>query len=177
MTWAGDQRRLPRQGRHWPSRTGSVDAVAASERGLTLLELLLVVAVIATLAAIGLWGYGEYTASARLARAVSDIHVISSEADLFHFTSRRYPSSLDEIGRAGFKDPWGNPYQFLNIADLAPPQGQMRKDRFLVPINSDYDLYSMGPDGRSVSPLTASESRDDIVRAANGGYIGPASKY
>jgi general secretion pathway protein G len=53
----------------------------------------------------------------------------------------------------------------------------MRKDRNLVPINSDYDLYSMGPDGESMPPLTAARSRDDIVRANNGGFVGTAEAY
>ncbi len=46
-----------------------------------------------------------------------------------------------------------------------------------MPINSDFDLYSMGPDGRSVSPLTSSLSRDDIVRANNGRFVGTAASY
>ena len=55
--------------------------------------------------------------------------------------------------------------------------GKKRKDKSLHPLNSDYDLYSMGPDGRSVSPLTAKASRDDIIRANNGGFIGVAEDY
>jgi general secretion pathway protein G len=55
--------------------------------------------------------------------------------------------------------------------------GQMRKDRFLVPINSTYDLYSKGKDGRSVMGLTANDSRDDIIRANDGAFIGLASDY
>jgi general secretion pathway protein G len=57
------------------------------------------------------------------------------------------------------------------------PRGNLRKDRFLVPINTDFDLYSMGEDGRSVGPLRARHSRDDIVRASNGRYVGTASGY
>ncbi len=53
----------------------------------------------------------------------------------------------------------------------------MRKDRFLVPINTDFDLYSMGRDGKSTPPLTAAASRDDIIRANGGAYIGPAKGY
>ena len=53
----------------------------------------------------------------------------------------------------------------------------MRKDHRLVPINSDYDLYSMGKDGRSVSPLTARHSHDDIIRANDGDYVGLAKDY
>jgi general secretion pathway protein G len=54
---------------------------------------------------------------------------------------------------------------------------ECRKDRNLVPINTDYDLYSMGADGKSVPPLTAMASRDDIIRANDGQYIGLASRY
>ncbi len=53
----------------------------------------------------------------------------------------------------------------------------MRKDRFLVPLNTGFDLYSMGPDGRSVAPLTAAASRDDVVWANDGAFIGPASDF
>jgi general secretion pathway protein G len=55
--------------------------------------------------------------------------------------------------------------------------GQPRKDHFLHPINSDFDLYSMGKDGDSVAPLTAQKSRDDIIRANDGGYYGVASNF
>jgi general secretion pathway protein G len=55
--------------------------------------------------------------------------------------------------------------------------GQPRKDRFLVPINSDYDLYSMGPDGASTPPLTAKASHDDIIRASDGAYVGVAENF
>jgi general secretion pathway protein G len=57
------------------------------------------------------------------------------------------------------------------------PIGQLRKDRNLVPINTDFDLFSRGKDGQTNFPLTAQRSRDDIVRANNGGYIGLASDY
>jgi general secretion pathway protein G len=55
--------------------------------------------------------------------------------------------------------------------------GGARKDRFLVPINSDFDLYSMGKDGESLGPLTAITSHDDIIRANDGGYYGLASDF
>jgi general secretion pathway protein G len=73
-------------------------------------------------------------------------------------------------------DPWGHPYQYLSFSGLKG-KGEMRKDKNLVPINSDYDLYSMGPDGESQTPLTAKASRDDIIRANNGGYVGIAENY
>ena len=100
------------------------------------------------------------------------------------------------IGKARL-DPWGNPYQYLRLLD--PESGgtggggkggkggkgggggggkeKAWKDHFLVPLNTDYDLYSMGPDGRSVAPLTAAASRDDIVRADDGEFVDEAVKY
>jgi len=47
----------------------------------------------------------------------------------------------------------------------------------MVPVNSDYDLYSMGSDGKSRPPFTARASLDDIVRASNGGYVGPVADF
>ncbi len=46
-----------------------------------------------------------------------------------------------------------------------------------MPINSDYDLWSSGKDGASSPPLTAKPSRDDIVRANNGRFVGLASDF
>ena len=50
-------------------------------------------------------------------------------------------------------------------------------DHQLHPINCDYDLYSVGKDGKSEAPLTAKVSQDDIIRANNGGYVGLVSNY
>ena len=52
-----------------------------------------------------------------------------------------------------------------------------RMDRFLHPINSDYDLYSMGKDGETVLPLTARKSHDDVIRANDGSFVGLAVEF
>ena len=64
-----------------------------------------------------------------------------------------------------------------NPSDSAGVLGKVRRDHFLVPVNTDFDLYSLGEDGKSQSPFTARDSRDDIVRANNGGYVGLVSDY
>jgi general secretion pathway protein G len=46
-----------------------------------------------------------------------------------------------------------------------------------VPINSDFDLYSLGKDGKSAGPLTALASRDDVILANDGRFVGLASDY
>ena len=102
--------------------------------------------------------------------------VMSAIIANFYQDARAYPDSLADAGLGGMRDPWGNPYGYLNLGDRNA-RGHARKDHSLVPINTDFDLYSMGPDGRSAPPLTAQHSRDDIVRANDGAFIGVAADY
>ena len=74
-------------------------------------------------------------------------------------------------------DPWGNQYQYLNIRAAGPGKGPFRKDGKLNPLNSDFDLFSVGKDGDSVGSLAAKKSRDDVVRAKNGAFVGLAEDY
>jgi general secretion pathway protein G len=145
-------------------------------RGFTLVELLIIIAIIITLVTIATALYGSALNQSRMTKAIGDIKTIEGDITLFYLQNKRYPDSLADVGHGGRHDPWGSPYQYLSFADVSG-KGKMRKDRFLVPLNSDYDLYSMGPDGRSTAPLTAKASRDDIIRANDGGYVGPASGF
>ena len=89
-----------------------------------------------------------------------------------------YPENLNNLGIKNPKDPWGHPYQYNKIEGRTEKGvGKMRKDRNMVPVNSDFDLYSKGKDGKSQTPFTAKASRDDIVRANNGRFIGLVSDY
>ena len=146
-----------------------------SVRGLTVIELVIVLAVIATLTGIAVGIYGNVTERSKVAKAIADLQVMDGEIAAFEGENGRLPTSLAEINHSSLQDPWGNPYQYLVFDDTNP--GARRKDRFLVPLNSTYDLYSMGRDGQSSPPLTASSSRDDVVRANDGGFYGLASTY
>ena len=145
-------------------------------RGFTLIELLIVIAIIFTLVAIGTPIYGTALEKAKVARAIGDIRTISSEIGTYQLFNKNLPLSLADVGKENVLDPYGNPYEYLNFS-TEKGKGNFRKDRFLVPINSDYDLYSKGQDGDSVAALTAAKSRDDIIRANDGGFIGLASEY
>lgn len=147
------------------------------QRGVGYLELMLAGALAAILLAIAVPTYSSYLNRAKTRQAIADMQALEQQLKLYEVQSEQgaLPAALADIGIAVPVDPWGNPYQFLNLAGAN--RGQMRKDRNLVPINSDYDLYSMGPDGRSVPPLTAAMSRDDIVRAGNGSFVGIAADY
>ena len=149
--------------------------LASHQRGFTLVELMIVLAIIATLAAIAVPLYANVTERAKVAGAIADIRILDSEIGVFEAAKGRHPISLAEIGRDTLKDPWGNPYEYLEYA--AGSSALVRKDHSLHPLNSWYDLYSKGKDGQSRPALTARVSRDDIIRANDGGYIGPASGY
>lgn len=134
------------------------------------------VAIVAVLALIAYPSYEGYLDRAKIAQAKGDILEIEAAIVQYDIENRALPDDLSQVGKGSLIDPWGNHYQYLNIG-TAKGKGKVRKDRALVPINSDYDLYSMGKDGKSVSPLTAKQSRDDIVRGRNGQFIGLASDF
>ena len=113
---------------------------------------------------------------AKIARAVGDIRTIGDAALEYDVTNNQYPNNLTEIGYGSTLDPWGSPYQYLDFTGVKG-KGKMRKDRFLVPINTAFDLYSMGKDRQSVAALTAQASQDDIIWANDGAFIGPASDF
>ena len=145
-------------------------------QGFTLIEMVIVVAILLTISAIAIPNFMAAIDQARIARATADIHTLEDEIMLYFTINSKYPDDLSQVGYGAFLDPWGNPYQYLNHTTMKG-NGAARKDRFLVPLNSDYDLYSMGKDGQSLSPLTAKVSQDDIVRAGDGSYVGLASQF
>jgi general secretion pathway protein G len=141
----------------------------------TLVEILIVLALIATLAGIGIPMYYRSLDKARRTRAIADIKNIALTITTTFVETGAYPATLAEVNCA-INDPWGRPYEYLVLAGTKN-NGNARKDKNLVPLNTDFDLYSSGPDGRTTSPLTAKISQDDIVRANNGGFIGVATDY
>jgi general secretion pathway protein G len=147
-----------------------------SRRGFTIVEVAIALAILGVLLSLALPRYENYRERLRVDQAKRDIMTMSALITNHHLDARDYPGSLADVGLGGMRDPWGNPYGYLNLNNPRN-RGLARKDHSLVPINTDFDLYSMGPDGRSAPPLTARDSRDDIVRANDGKFVGLASEY
>lgn len=162
-----------------PGCLRSVGRPLSRRSAFTLVELLSVMTIIGVLSSMSLPRLSDAIERARVARAIGDLRTIT--IDLLSADS--LPPSLAGIGRDALLDPWGRPYQYLKFdapkgkGKGSPPPPGARKDRFLVPINSMFDLYSLGKDGNSSPPLTAHGSRDDVIVANDGGYTGLARNY
>lgn len=143
--------------------------------GFTLVELAIALAIVGVLGALSLNQYLAYIERVRVARAVVELKDITAQLDPIAFEGGTLPSSLAAIGLGGRMDPWGRPYQYLRIKGAAG--WKVRKDQFMVPLNSDYDLFSKGKDGLSQSQITHRFSLDDVVRANDGAFLGLAAKY
>jgi general secretion pathway protein G len=134
------------------------------------------VALITVLAAIAVPAYQAHIQEAYVAHAQSDIMGIATRINQYITINGTPPPDLATVGYDTLLDPWGRPYAYQSFAGLNG-KGKMRKDKNLNPINTQYDLYSLGADGQSVMPLTAKVSQDDVVMAYDGNYIGLASKF
>lgn len=137
--------------------------------------MLAVVAIVAALTTVAIPRIQDAIERARVARAIGDIRVL--QADLKEQDS--LPASLSGIGRAGLLDPWGHPYQYLRFPD-GVARGAVpgaRLDRFMVPLNDEFDLYSLGKNGQTAAAITSSAGQDDVVRAVDGGFIGLAARF
>ncbi len=138
--------------------------------GFTLVELVLAMTILGTLASMAVPRWQQAIDKAKVARAIGDIKAIQTDID----GNDPLPASLADVGRDGMLDPWGNPYVYTYHGGN---RGIAKKDRFQVPLNSEYDLYSKGKDGETTSAITAAVSRDDIIRANDSGFVGLAINY
>jgi len=147
--------------------------------GFTLIELMISIAIVGVLSSIATVRYLGYIEKVRVTRSILDIKAIQTEIDGSTGESVPLPVSLMAAGLQK-DDPWGFPYRYLALRDVLGRrinQAAARKDRFLVPLNDDYDLYSVGKNGLTAVSLTSLRSVDDVVRANDGTFIGPADRY
>lgn len=148
-----------------------------AQRAFTLIEILLAIAIIAVLAAIAIPNYSRYVEKAKVAVAVTDIAAMSAHVAKY-MDDNNYipPDNLAALGMSDRLDPWGRLYVFTNLRGVRG-NGSARKDKNLNPLNSDFDLYSLGRDGQSMLPLSPKVSQDDVIRARDGRFIGLAKDF
>jgi prepilin-type N-terminal cleavage/methylation domain-containing protein len=145
---------------------------ATVTKGFTLVELIVVVAILGILIMVGIPSYNQYVNRTKNARAMSEISILSTE--IAAYTSDNggtNPDDLGKINRAAYKDPWKNEYIYNNFKDLAttPP---LYDSISPLPLNQDFDIYSRGVDGASAQVGNGSTTIDDIIRSNDGAFIG-----
>lgn len=148
---------------------------SVNRRGFTLIEMLASVTVVSILAAIAVPRVSEQIEKGRVARAIGDIRAL--QADIEGYTATHgdsLPPTLAAITRGSLRDPWGNVYVY---SPFSVDGGSPRTDQFGISLNARYDLYSRGKDEATSLSITASASQDDVVRGADGGFIGKGSTY
>ncbi len=142
--------------------------MTVNSAGFTLVEMLLVVIIISTLAAMVIPRLTGRAEEARIAAATADVQSnLASALDLYEADNGSYPTTEQGLNalleqptsaplakgwhgpyikkKGGLKDPWGNPYVYHS-------PGTHNK--------GDYDLYSWGPDG-------SEEGHDNITNWDN----------
>lgn len=150
-------------------------ATRLRQRGFTLIEAMMMVAVLGVLVGIALPLYQAHRDRVRSRMAAQEVSAMAGVIQRFELDRRVLLASLDQIGLAAKLDPWGRPYVYYNVE--ANGRGGARKDRRLNPLNTDFDLYSLGPDGKTKPQVTQKDSLDDVIRASNGRFVGTAADF
>ncbi len=123
------------------------------EHGFTLLELLVVLAIIATLATVVAPEIFGHASDAKLQAARSQIEIFGLALDSYRLDNDAYPSTAQ--GLAALRDPptgapavnWRGPY----VKRAVPNDPWGRPYVYVSPGTENatsYDLYSLGRDGR-----------------------------
>ena len=111
------------------------------ERGMTLIEILVVITILGLIAAAVAVNVVGQLGEAKVKQAKTDLHTLENCLDLFKIDKGRYPTTeegLQAVVAAGkckprLKDPWGRDYVYLSPGQLHP---------------ESFDLKSYGADGQ-----------------------------
>jgi general secretion pathway protein G len=147
----------------------------AGHKGWTLLEMAIVAGLLGVLLALALPAYQRHRNKVLSGHAAQEIAMMSAAIEAWRLDNRAWPPSLASVNFANRADPWGRPYVYYNVD--ARGRGHARKDRALNPVNTDFDLYSRGPDGLTHNQISHRNSEDDILRAGNGRFVGIARDF
>jgi len=135
------------------------------EKGFTLVELLIVVAIIAILTGIAIPNFMGARTKARVGRAFADMDTICTAEEMYELDHEKFTGTTGDL-TPGYiaripDDPWGEDYWIIN-------RGTTTDDRFVI--------LSYGPDTKKdISGITSWD--ENPVKGAIGGGAGADSAY
>jgi general secretion pathway protein G len=154
------------------------ESQGSSRRGVGVVDLVIGMVVVSLMAALGIPAFNGFVDRANVAQAIGDMGSISVAIESYRLKNHdRMPGSIEELNIGIVKDPWGRDYQYVNFMAAEQGKPDSRMDASLNRLNTDFDLYSLGRDGETSTPVNAEASRDDVVRANNGVFIGLGEDY
>jgi prepilin-type N-terminal cleavage/methylation domain-containing protein len=167
-----------------------------NQRGFTLIEIMLVVAILTVLGTLAMSAYDGYIAESRIGAAMKDIRqadlILTSlalDGELAAIEPTGYAGTLLNVYQLGnslavaasaptdasaWLDPWGRNYRYqrnltTNNGVITDSAGTVSNDRARNNRLQSFDLYSEGP--------TTGDATDDIIRGCDGGYVGTAGGH
>ncbi len=166
-----------------------------TQRGFTLIEIMIALAVLAVVAAIAIQAYRGHIAEARIGTAIKDIRQaevilddLASDANLGALDANNttvrglYLLNGDLVlddpastpaGAVQWLDPWDRIYRYQrNGTDGVRTDGGGNVSNTAAgSLNPQaYDVFSLGPDGTA-------NNGDDVVRGCNGSFLGLHSDH
>jgi general secretion pathway protein G len=154
------------------------ESQGTSRRGVGVVDLVIGMVVVSLMAALGIPAFNGFVDRANVAQAVGDLGSINVAIESYRLKNHdQMPGSIDELKIGIVKDPWGRDYRYVNFRAAEQRKTDIRLDGRRNRLNSDFDLYSLGSDGESSGPLNDGVSRDDVIRANNGSFIGLGEDY
>jgi len=144
-----------------PSNAPAREQRSHVQQGFTLIELLVVLAILGMLAAIAVPQVLKYLGRAKEDVVKVQVQSIGTSLDLFLLDVGRYPTDQEGlqalVSRPGGLAQWHGPY-VTKPSSLIDPWGRPYAYHQPGQNGTDYDLYSLGPDGNSQPPPTGSAS-------------------
>jgi general secretion pathway protein G len=118
-----------------------------SKAGFTLVEILLVVAILGILAGVAVVSLKGRTKTASIQATRTSIQAIGTAIDTYEVDNGIYPQSLQNLLTKGNESNWNGPY----MKDARMPKDAWGTDFSYSLQGENYKLSSAGPDGQSGS--------------------------